>query len=444
MASKKNEITVRIFQPGKYFLYLPLYYAYHVNFFGLVPKRYKVTFVEKETDKKAYDALIAERDGNADFAVCDPVELFLDKDRAHHHPIILASLITNSSFWAISKKKTGFKMKSLKDMASFDKIIAFKDGTTSNRIAKRIIRDAIKKITDSTADPVELKEKLIEGKLATAELLEKLIKEESEPAKLVEKLIEEITKVKLESVDPGNEFDKLKPDVVVLTPDLLGVVKLDERERGVYNRSEGYDIFPLGTTPEYNNVLVTALLSRGDVVKNKEHKEHKELVAGLLKAIQRAALLVRFADPKVVKYAADNDDFGFETPRDCIGSALRKAADDQVFPSSIEVSKAHWINAVRTAVNAEGRAFDDPAYSSACDVYQDVTKHYQDNVRDAIHEDILLLLKWAFGFSGIMKRIPAIKWTSIAIFVLGIIGAAIESRSPRISKVYQAWQLFGK
>lgn len=267
---------VTIVQTAHHFLYLPVHYALHANCFGCVPDRYDLSLLSAPggTDRKAYQLLKqgrAESHNYIGFAVADPAELLHDQDAHISPPVVLAGLITNSSFWAVDRRSHTVRF--IKDLAAFDKIIAFSEGTTSNGIARRIYRDAKK-------DPAII------------------------------------------SVETGAELTTLTTSAkgtMALTPDVLGLDKLLADQSDVYH----VDLV-LGKTPEYNNVLVTALLSRTDVV-----EEHPELVRGLLKAIQRATLLVRFADPEVVKYAMDT--YGESETR--ILGALHRAADAQVFPA---------------------------------------------------------------------------------------------------------------
>lgn len=323
---------VKIIEMAHHFLYLPVHYAHHAKFFGCVPDRYELSVesTPSKTDRGAYRQLMSGAKSGDDyigFAVADPAELLHDQDTQLSPPVVLAGLITNSSFWAVDRRT--HKIRFLRDLASFDKIIAFAEGTTSNGIAHRIYRDANKRPS-------------------------------------------------VRSVEPGKELTLLTSSpkgTMALTPDLLGIDKLLSDQADIYHVD-----LALGTTPEYNNVLVTALLSRADVV-----QEHPELVRGLLTAIQRAMLLVRFADPRVVKFAIDS--YGESEGR--IAGALRRAADAQVFPASIEVSQAHWLNAARAAADAAGRPYDDAEHDRVGHLFRSAVEPYQVYAKDAIRADIL-------------------------------------------------------
>ena len=327
-----RSIRVTIVEMAHHFLYLPVHYALHTKCFGCVPDRYELVLIPApaKTDRSTYLQLMqgAQAGHNyVGFAVMDPAETLHDRDTHLTPPVVLASLITNSAFWAVDRRT--HEIRFLRDLASFDKIIAFEEGTTSHGIATRIYKDANK-----------------------------------QPS--------------IKAVAPGRELTLLTSSAkgtMALTPDLLGIDKL------MADQSETFNVdLALGTTPEYNNVLVTALLSRADVV-----QDHPELVTGLLTAIQRAMLLVRFADPQVIKFAMDSHG---ENERRVTG-ALRRAADAQVFPATIEVSRAHWLNAARAAADAAGRPYDTAEHDRAGHVFRSVVEPYQALARDAIRADIL-------------------------------------------------------
>jgi hypothetical protein len=216
-------------------------------------------------------------------------------------------------------------------LAKFDTIIAYPEGTTSHGIAKRIYGDANK----------------------TPSIIE---------------------------VEPGTgeELTRLTSSVkgtMALTPDILGIDKLMTDHPELY-----YVDLALGATPEYNNVLVTALLSRIDVVQG-----HPELVRGLLAAIQHSMLLVRLGDPKVIAFAKDSHG---KSEANIIG-ALSRAADAQVFPATIEASRAHWMNAAKAAADAAGRQWDDAEHDRAGHLFRSAVEPYQGSTRDAIRAHIL-------------------------------------------------------
>lgn len=332
----KDRKRVTIIQTGHHFLYLPLHYAIEANFFGCVPDVYEIDLwcSPKKTDRDAYLNLKNGRAENHDyigFAIADPAELLHDTDHNINSPVILAGLITNSSFWAVDRRTHSVRVVS--DLGEFDHIIAFPEGTTSNGIAKRIYRDAKKNPS-------------------------------------------------IISVNFGEELTTLtttQKGTVALTPDLLALDKLLADKSDIY-----YVDLALGKTLEYNNVLVTALISRTDVI-----HEHPELVQGVIKAIQRATMLVRFADPAVIKFAMET--YGESESR--IVGALRRAEDAQVFPATIEVNQTHWEKAARAASDAAGREFDDREHDRATAVYKSAVAPYLELTRKAIRDDLVPRLK---------------------------------------------------
>lgn len=296
-ARKQEKMDINIVQMGQHFLYLPLYYAQHRKFFGYIGPEYNVSPIitaRPSTDMQAYRMLMrgdAPDNPEIHFAVLDPAQI-LNPDimPAGEAPALLGGIVTNAAFWAIDRGSK--KLDRVSDLAQFSKIIAFQPGTTSYAIAHRIYTEA--------------------GKAPN-----------------------------IESVEPGQELRTLAnhSDTIVLTPDILAydIAKAE---------GEPYQIdLILGTTPEYNNVLVSGLLSRRTVV---EH--HRGLAIGLLSAINLAAALVRIADPSVIEFA-----YGyFRSPRslDRVRSALALANAAHVFPYSIEVVDAHWLNASRAYYHA--------------------------------------------------------------------------------------------
>jgi hypothetical protein len=399
---------VTIVETAHHFLYLPLHYALHANCFGCVPSNYEIGLwpAPSKTDREAYKLLMKGRAEGYEyigFAVADPAELLHDQDNHLAPPVVLAGLITNSSFWAVDRRT--HEVRFLRDLAAFDRIIAFPEGTTSHGIATRIYRDAQKT-----------------------------------PA--------------IQTVEPGKELTLLTDfakGTIALTPDLLGLDKL------LADQSDKYHVdLVLGKTPEYNNVLVTALLSRTDVV-----NDHPNLVRGLLMAIQRATLLVRIADPEVIRYAMDT--YGESESR--ITGALRRAADAQVFPATIEVSQAHWENAGRAAADAAARQYDKNEHERVRRMFQSAVNPYKGTVMQAITDDILPRLKMdlsvnvhrstrfqqfveggALGLTiGALLGVGFATWLQVPllVFAIAVLAAAIvlTYRLP-MNRVLRAIQLF--
>jgi hypothetical protein len=185
---------------------------------------------------------------------------------------------------------------------------------------------------------------------------------------------------------------KQSNDVIALSPDILGVETLIYRE-------PPYNIdMVLATTPEYHNVLVTGLLSRPDVLET-----YPDLVEGLLKALHFAAGLVKFADTDVVNFAAGS----FNNSNDRVQRALTYANDAMVFPVSLDVSEAHWINAARAFYDARDLEFTPERRQTARDMFGRHVQPYAYLARGVITEEASRLRRLAIADAqsgGIVKR----------------------------------------
>jgi hypothetical protein len=304
---------------GKHFLYLPFYFACHKRFFGFLPEGVHVEIETSDpgTDKAAYIQMMSESPEHRDYvmAVADPVQVYQSSLGSARRPAILATLVTNGAFWAVNHgAKTS---KGLRDLGLFERIIAYGPGTTSYSIAARIARDS--GTTTPIADFIEV-------------------------------------------VEPGGELllltdPKKGAKAVALSPDLLWI---EEMER---NRIASIEL-PLGQTAEYNDVLVTALLSYEAFV-----CENPEIVNGIVKGIQKALLMTRLKNPEVIEYAENYFRFGEHAP-----NAITKAIDSEVFPISVAVAQPHWLHASKAYFEAskggagwtkeeEARAYE---YYKAC------------------------------------------------------------------------------
>lgn len=318
---------IKIVVMDKHFLYLPLYYAKYRNFFGFVPRNYELEIVLSagHTDESAYQMLMDSGYGKnteVDFAVADPSVTLNTSNSFEGTPAILASLITNTAFWAVDRKTHQIVLP--KDLADFQKIIAFKPGTTSHSIAQRIFRDASK---SPSIQPVNPSQELIALQKST--------------------------------------------NTVALSPDILGIDHLL-----FYQKHFNIDL-ALGTTQEFSNVFMTAFLSRQDVV-----EQHRPLVMGLLKALQLSLILVRAQAPDLIEYAADR----FGDSKDRVRSALNRAEQAQVFPPSIEVSVASWMNAAKIWYESGDRQFLSDEQKEAKLRFQNIAQPHLSLAKAAIDE----------------------------------------------------------
>lgn len=317
--SGANVQVTRIVIADEHFLYLPLYFARHKNYFGLLPSGTKITIERSATytDKSAFEMLIDEHNPNyhdVDFAVCDPATIIFQTP-ANTSPVVLAGLVTNSAFWVLNHKAN--LGQHLENLATFKEIIAFKKGTTSFGIASHIFNAPGKAASILTVNP---KEEL--------NLL----------------------------VDSG-------PSTIALSPDILRIHKLLETKGDVF----GIEM-ALADTTEYHGMLVTALLSRRDVLERKP-----ELTRALLEALQIALDDVRACTEEVVSYAASR----FEEGRHTVEGAMREAKRAAVYPPEINVSQPNWTKLAETAFRSLGQQFDGAAREKARNYYLTAVEPYQ-------------------------------------------------------------------
>ena len=292
--------AIQVVQLDKYFLYLPIYFARHKHWFGYLPRSVDVRFVNalSSTDERVYEELM---DGSSDnsqklFAIIDPIQAikqprFYNKDVA-----IIGALVTNAAFWAVDRKSPVISR--LGDLGQFKKIIALQEGTTSYAIASHACRAAGRDI------------------------------EAEKPIITVGQRGQELQRLQ-----------KSNPGTIALSPNL------DDIDALLFNHDEFNIHLALGNLPEYSNVLVTALATTRQTV-----EQERDLVLGLLSAIQRAMMFVRSKHPDVVKYASEYFNETEEPKRSAqerILSALDRANEAHVFPASIEVTEPQWINAAK-------------------------------------------------------------------------------------------------
>lgn len=331
---------IQIIQMAEHFLYLPIYYAKAKNFFGKIPPQYSVEVVSArpKTDEQAFRALMdvsSDKRRSVVFAVCDPTVVLTVDSGSRATPAILAGLITNAAFWAVDHRSRRVKL--LRDLAEFDRMIAYHPGTTSYAIARRIFHDKQDKIY--CVDPKEELSTLTES--------------------------------------PRNS--------VALSPDILEIEAL-------ITGDDHYDIdLAIGSTPEYNNVLVTALLSRADVV-----RDDPDLVGGLLEALQLSLFAVAAGGQEFSTWAAQRF---VEEDVHLVDRALNRAREAQLFPTTIDVNEAHWLNAARTVAAAIDRQYDDASAAEAKNMFETAVAPYRHLAREAVVERVLRRVIPAMGQS---------------------------------------------
>jgi hypothetical protein len=310
----QSKIPVRILVMDRHFLYLPLYIAQFDNskigkrpFFGRVPSQYSIEVKppssgKSRSDGAVFDALMDARLGKSDimFAACDPTVLLARPDK---NALMAASLISTSAFWAVNHNARDVRLVS--DLASFDRIICYGEKTTSNLIARRIV----KKDT---------------GKLRV-----------------------------VDSTDEIRALVEFGEGTMAISPELLKIANLVYGESQEGQPREGqkrYEIvLELSTSKEFSNVLTTALFTRAEVV-----EQHPELVSGVLAALQSALIAIHSGHPMVAECAKYN-----YTDAYCVDEALDLARRSNVFPETIQVRRDRWQRAcefyhISNAI-AEGR-----------------------------------------------------------------------------------------
>jgi hypothetical protein len=371
--------SIHILQMDKHFLYLPIYFAERHEFFGFLPAGTKVVIdsCDKHTDIATYDQMMDEAPRYRDFAmaITDPIQVFRTPLQSKKKPAVLATLVTNAAFWAVNHGThpiSGFR-----DLGAFDRVIAYGPGTTSHNIAKRIARDS--------------------GNASQS----------------------------IEVVDPGNELllltDKVKgANAVALSPDLLYIEEMV---------SNGASIeLALGKTPEYNDVLVTALVSTKEFV-----AENQAVVQGIMNGIQRALLMTRRKDSEVLGFARDYFYFA-----DRAEGAVNKAVESDVFPLSVKIAQSHWTNAAKAyhEANRHGASWSKADEKNALDYYQVCVQPYEgiaeyatENVLAAPQAEPTRSPKWAEVLSYALPALVTIGitalmgWRRALVFVLGLFGA---------------------
>jgi hypothetical protein len=273
----------------RHFLYLPVYIAQYngkLPFFGKVPPEYSVEVAvqSRERDRNdaaVFKALMDARLGSGDdimFAVCDPTVLL---ERQDERALMAASLISSSAFWAVNHSAQNVKLVS--DLSSFDRIICYGDKTTSNLIARTIVkRDKSKLIEVASTKEIETLESLGEGTLA-------------------------------------------------ISPELLKIANLVYGPLGP-GEKRAEIVLELCTTKEFSNVLTTALFTRTEVI-----EKHPKLVTGVLAALQSALLAVHAGHPMVAECARRNYKDTFH-----LDEALAIASRGNVFPETIQVRRDRW------------------------------------------------------------------------------------------------------
>lgn len=303
----------------RHFLYLPLYFAEEKQWFGLVPEGFRpvTRSIEDPTDQAVLNRLLHDRD-RFWFAVCDPIGLLNVETDPEHEPVLLASLVVNTAFWAVNQG--AHPVKGVDDLMHYDRIITFGEGTTAWAIASTLLGDRKPEDVYITVRP---------------------------PAELAV----------LEESGTGT---------LALTPNILGVQRLIEDFDGRYSVE-----LELGRTPEFGNALVTTLLTRRDVL-----SREPELVKAVVQALSRATLACRALNSEVIEMAGTAFGHG-----EYIEAAMDAARESELFPAGLAPTLSTWMKRCELQARAEGRHWDAHTRDEARRTFERFATPYQYLVR---------------------------------------------------------------
>lgn len=290
--STKQDVKVKILVMDRHFLYLPLYVAQFdhpasrkLPYFGKVDAKYSIEVIpmpphKERSDAAVFDALMSARLGSSDimFAACDPTVLIA---RPEKNALMAASLISSSAFWAVNHDVSNVRLFS--DLSSFNPIICYGERTTSNLIARRIVkRDTGKLMIVPSTDEIRALAHHGAGALA------------------------------------------ISPEILKIANLLYEPLRAGEKRHEI--------VLDLSTTKEFSNVLTTALFTRAEVV-----EQHPDLVSGILTAIQSALVAIHAGHKMVIECAKSNFEDAFH-----VEQALAIAQNSNVFPETIQVRRDRW------------------------------------------------------------------------------------------------------
>jgi ABC-type nitrate/sulfonate/bicarbonate transport system substrate-binding protein len=361
----ETKLKIVVFE-SPIFLYLPLHYARQKNWFNFLPPGYDIDITSSvgKTDKSCFDMLMSEKStyANIAFALADPTAIL---DHApfggQRRPAVIASMITNTAFWAVNHG--ALRSRDAFDLAKFEKIITFGPGTTSYGIASGILRKSTRDVSST-----------------------------------------------IYHVDPKQELTTLLRETkgtVCLSPDILGIGE-------VLENNDGFEIeLALGITPEFDNVLETALITRTDVL-----NEHGALVDALLKALQYALVMVRIQEPDVVQYA---NDYFRGKGEERVRSALNRAREANVYPTNIEVREASWMKAAEVAAHADAETFTPKKRQEARDVFDSTIAPYINRANEAV-DAAYTALRGSLQVRDVGEnRWNALEWSSCGVIASALV-----------------------
>lgn len=323
---------VKILVMDRHFLYLPLYLAQFdhpdsgkIPWFGEVPSKYSIEITvptrdTDRTDKAVFDALVDSRLASSDimFAACDPNVLLARQDK---NAMIAASLVASFAFWAVNHDPGDIRLVS--ELSSFDKILCYKPGTTSNMIARWI------------------------AKLDTDKLE-------------VVNSRQEITEME----NRGGRSLAISPEVLQIANSIYGPLDRNGKRTQI--------VLDLCNTKEFSNVLTTVLFTRSEVV-----EKYPDLVSGILTALQRALLAIHAEHPMVGECVR-------RAYRDAhrLDEALEIAKRGNVFPETIHVRHDRWQRACEFYYISQSMARGEDNYTPTTEEQRQAEQLYERSVLD--------------------------------------------------------------
>lgn len=318
-----NMKQVRIVQMSRHFLYFPLYHALRSdNYYGYLPPGYDVDIPRQpaggRTDEMAMRALL-ERD-ECDIVVCDPTQILNTSIKRRQQPAVLASLVVNTAFWAINHNANTIEL--FTDLGVYDGIIAYQKGTTSYGIAEKIFN--IKKRSLSQDEFIQ-------------------------------------------QVDKDNVLTRLQNSdstIGAISPEILDITNLIKLEPSKYSLD-----LALGKTPDFSDMLTTAIIGRRDFVDG-----NRNFIVGFLRAIERAIQETNRRETLAMKRALTL--FEDKGHPEHIKEAFDLAVDAKVFPDTIKVSNAQWMKAAQLFYESTEGKWEEHEQRLALRAFSDYVKPY--------------------------------------------------------------------
>jgi len=320
--------NISVVDMGRHFLYLPLYYAIAKGRYG---SEYQIT-ARRAHDKTDVGAMKEMLDTDipsfqdAWFAVGDPTTLLSEQGLFEREPVILASMVTNGAFWAVNCGT--HSVKKPEDLLKYGEIYCYQKGTTAHSIVRHLIANYPSPEQNPPPEVIAIRG---QG--------------------------QDLTAINLD----GSTTTRGK---LAITPDILDITVALESGSGRLAIETS-----LSNLPDFAAVLVTALVTRREII-----VRHADFVRSLLVELQKAMLLAKMGDPRIIEYGAAL----FNQEEETVGRAIERANDALVFPTDLCVSSSHWRNAVAALCPPdELLAFEARHQIDAEGVYRSIVRPYK-------------------------------------------------------------------